>query len=382
MVVSTLDEARTVRRVPIACPVLPEPEALWRDFQSIVSSRKITNGAFVRRLEELVRQYTGARHAVAVSSCTSGLILTLASMRLHGEVILPSFTFAATAHAVVWNGLTPVFADCCADTFTIDPADVARKITPQTAAIMGAAIFGLPPDYAALESLAAKHGVPLVFDSAQALGGAYHGQPCGAFGGAEVFSLSPTKVLTAAEGGVVATDDDELAARLTSARDYGKAADGHDIVSVGLNARMSEFHALLAVHGFGQLDAHVERRQQLRQRYLRRLSGVPGLRAQHIPAGLKSSNNYFVVCVDESRCGCDRATLYEELKRRGYETKKYFHPPAHLLSAYASVGERYRGQLPVTEAVSDTALALPLYNDMPTAQVDEVCEAVRDICGS
>jgi dTDP-4-amino-4,6-dideoxygalactose transaminase len=173
-----------------------------------------------------------------MSSCTAGLMLAIRALELPAgaEVIVPSFTFAATAQALVWNGLVPVFCGCVPDSLTLDPADVESNLSPRTAAICPVYVYGLSPEIDALLDVGARHGLPVYFDSAQGLGSEYRGRPAGTFGKCEVFSPSPTKVVTAAEGGVICTGDPSLAARLRSMRDYGKdPAEGEDMVYLGVS---------------------------------------------------------------------------------------------------------------------------------------------------
>ncbi|HLY18363.1 MAG TPA: DegT/DnrJ/EryC1/StrS family aminotransferase [Bryobacteraceae bacterium] len=221
-------------------PTLPPLARIVTEYREFYHQGLITNGKLVERLEAAVCERLGVRHCVAVSSCTSGLMLVMKAFGLRGEVILPSFTFFATGHAVLWNGLTPVFADCDRQTWNIDPRAVERAITPQTAAILAVHLYGNPAAVTELEWIAGKHGIPLLFDAAHAFGASYKGQSVGQFGDAEVFSLSPTKLLVAGEGGLVATNDALLAHKLRAGRNYGDLG-AYDPMLLGLNARMTEF---------------------------------------------------------------------------------------------------------------------------------------------
>jgi hypothetical protein len=220
-------------------------------------------GGVVREFEAEVCRLTGARHAVAFSSCTAGLMLAPKAMNLPsgGEVIVPSFTFAATAQALAWNGLVPVFCDCLPGTCALDPEDVEQNITGKTVAFCPVYIFGLPPDMDGLLDLGRRKGLPVYFDSAQGLGATYKARQAGGFGVAEVFSLSPTKVVTAVEGGLVTTNDDELADRLRAKRDYGKdPKHPEDMAFLGLSARMNELHATVGLLSVRKIDELVKAR--------------------------------------------------------------------------------------------------------------------------
>ncbi|HAY23228.1 MAG TPA: DegT/DnrJ/EryC1/StrS family aminotransferase, partial [Desulfobacterales bacterium] len=196
--------------IPIVRPTLFDFESVVEEFRQAWESGQVTTGRFTRRFEALVEERLQVGQAIMVQSCTAGLMLVLKALNLTGEVILPAFTWTATAHAVVWNGLTPVFADIAPGTYTLDPQAAARAISPRTAAIMPVNVFGCPPDYEALGQLATDRGLRLIYDSAQGLGSRF--QPAdgtwrysGGFGDAEVFSLSPTKVISAMEGGLITT---------------------------------------------------------------------------------------------------------------------------------------------------------------------------------
>jgi dTDP-4-amino-4,6-dideoxygalactose transaminase len=372
---SKLDPEAT--RVRVFCPRLGEREEFAEGLQALWASRLITLGRYCERLEEEATKYLGVKHAVAVGNCTSGLMLCMKALGMQGEVILPSYTFTATAHAAVWAGLEPVFADCEPLTWTIDPAKVEEAITPLTGGIVAVSIFGVPPRYCELEQLSQKRGIPLLTDSAQAIGSEYWEKKAGGFGDAEVFSMSPTKVVTAGEGGLVTTNDDKVAEYVRQGRDYGK--NGSDVDFIGLSARMSEFHALLGLRNLQALEQSLTRRFSLIERYKRRLKGLPGIRFQHVPHGCRSSTNYFVVHVDAEKCPVSRDELHSRLAEMGIETKRYFWPPVHLLKAYRQYRDKYEGRLPVTEKVAASTLAFPLFTEMQDEQVDRVCDATEGI---
>ena len=211
-------------RYPIICPTLPDPAELQADMKTIFSSGRVTVGEQVAGLEGDVCERTGVAHTIAVSSGTSGLMLLLRALKLPegSEVITPSFTFAATSHALLWNGLVPVFCDSDPQMFTMDVKAAEALISEKTSAIYPVCVFGVPPDLDACQQLAQKYGLALLFDSAQGLGSTYKGKAVGNFGIGEAFSLSPTKVVTAMEGGLITTNQDDLATQLRYMRDYAK----------------------------------------------------------------------------------------------------------------------------------------------------------------
>jgi dTDP-4-amino-4,6-dideoxygalactose transaminase len=361
--------------LPITKVTVPDREALLRRLDAIIDSGRLTNGATVRALEDATAERLGVPHVVGVASCTAGLMLTMRALELSGPVVLPSFTFAATAHAVAWAGGTPVFADMAATSLTLDPNDADRAL-PGAGAVIGTHVYGTPCDVEALEALAADYGVPLVFDAAHALGSLRRGRPIGGFGSAEVFSLSPTKVVVAGEGGLVATSDADLAEAVRIGRDYGNPGD-YDCRFVGLNARMSELHAAVGLASLGALDARLSHRNDLATRFVAAIAGLPGLRVPEVAAGDRSTYKDLTVVVDPAGFGLDAATLQVALRADGIDTRRYFYPPVHQQQAYAHL---LPGRaLPVTEAISPQVLTLPLWSHMEAAVIDRVADAVAAV---
>lgn len=365
-------------RFPIVQPSLPEADELSDAIRSILASGRVTVGEQVAALESEVCEWTGVRNAVAVSSGTSGLMLLIRALDLPegSEVIVPSFTFAATAHALVWNGLRPVFCDSESRSFTMDASDAERLISRRTSAIYPVCIFGVPGDLDDYQTLAEDHGLRLFYDSAQGLGSAFRGTFLGAFGSAEVFSMSPTKVVTAIEGGLVTTDDDDLARRLRSMRDYGKAPDGEDMRWLGLSARMPEINAAVARWSLAHVDEWIGNRAAIAGRYRERLSELPGASFQVVPGHCKSCWNYVVVLLDPAESPITRDELHAALAERGIQTKRYFYPALHNQTLYRDLDPGCADRLPVAEMISSRSLALPLYSHMSLADVESICDQV------
>jgi dTDP-4-amino-4,6-dideoxygalactose transaminase len=361
------------KMLPIVDPEgIPGVEFL-EDVQTILISKQLTNGTYVRRFEEAAAAYLGVKHCVAVSSCTSGLLLVLKSLGLRGEVILPSFTFHATAHAVVWNGLKPVFADCDVNTLCIDPAAVREHITSRTTAILAVHIFGNPAPVRELQEISAKLNIPLVFDSAHAFGSSSMGKHIGRFGTAEVFSFSPTKLVVAGEGGLIATSDERLAEKLRTGRNYGDGGT-YDPEIIGVNARMSEMHGALALRGLAGVDARIGRRNEIRERYERRLRKLQGIRFQQVSEGGRSACKDFSVIVDDKEFGHARNSLLDALHRENIDARKYFSPPVHLQKLYRDLWDGR--PLPATEYISKAVVSLPIYSSLSDESVDKVCDAI------
>jgi dTDP-4-amino-4,6-dideoxygalactose transaminase len=366
-------------RIPFNKPTLPPWELFEKAIHAIYGTGHITNGPVARQLEIDVEDILRVGHAVAVGCCTSGLILTLRCLGLEGKVALPSYTFFASAHSLVWNGLEPVFVDVEEDTWNISVARLGEAIEEEDGivAAMPVHVFGNPCDVDALEELAGRNDFRLVYDSAHAMGAKVEERWVGGFGTAEVFSLSPTKIVVAGEGGVVTTQDAGLAEKLRAGRDYGNAGD-YDPAFVGLNARMSEFHAALAVESFKLLELNVRRRNAIAERYREDLAGLPGITFQAVREGNRSTYKDFTILVDEEGFGLNRDALAWHLAREGIDTRKYYHPPVHRIKAYWDRwGKRYDDRLPVTNRISRQALSLPIWSHMEMEVVDRVAGEIR-----
>jgi dTDP-4-amino-4,6-dideoxygalactose transaminase len=365
---------RSPRRVPLARPTVADPATVALHIEEVLRSGVLTNGPYVRAFERETADYLGVRHAIAVSSCTAGLMLVLRALDLEGEVILPSFTFSATAHAVEWNGMRPVFADVDPATLTLSPASVESAIGAGTTAVLATHLYGTPCDVDALEVLARDHGLRLVYDAAHAFGSEHAGVRVGGFGDAEVFSLSPTKVVVAGEGGVITTNDDLLAERCRMGRDYGNPGD-YDCRFVGLNARMSELHAATASASLADLDERLDERERLAERYQDALLDVDGVSFPEQLPHDRSTYKDLAVLVDGERFGMGADALAAMLATRGIETRRYYAPPIHEMRAY----RRLRASapaLPVTQRAAAQVLALPLWVGMDDEDLHAVTGAI------
>jgi dTDP-4-amino-4,6-dideoxygalactose transaminase len=362
--------------LPLVRPSVPDLDVLTDRIREVLVGRSLTNGRLVRELEERAADYLGVRHCIAVSSCTAGLMLVLRAADLSGDVVIPSFTFAATAHAVAWNGLRPVFADIDPQTLTLSPSAAARSAGVRTSAILATHLYGTPCDVEALEAAARAHGVGLFFDAAHAFGSRRAGTPVGGFGDAEVFSLSPTKVMVAAEGGLITTDDDVLAERCRIGRDYGNPGN-YDCLFVGLNARMSELHAAVALGSLEGLDGRIDRRNELAEAYREVLSPVVGIGFPVVSEGDRTTYKDFTILVEPEEAGLDADGLARALGAEGIETRRYYAPPVHSMRAYRHLNAN--GHLPVTEWAARRVLTLPLWSDMSEEKVERVGVAIARI---
>lgn len=393
--------------MPFVRPALPSAEELRPHLEAICRSGRLTKGPYLERLESAAAAHLGVRHAVGVSSCTTGLMLVyraLAELTAQGcralsrgecataavlpegrpmagggEVVMPSFTFLAGPAAVVWNSLRPVFVDVDPLSTNARAEAVAAAITPRTVAISACHNFGNPCDVAGLREVARQHGLPLVIDAAHGFGAKQAGLPVGGGATAQVFSLSPTKLLVAGEGGIVATDCDCLAALIRVGREYGN--DGsYDAAFSGCNGRMPEMCAATAWLGLERLDDVAAHRRGIAEAYKAGLGGMAGIEFVAILPGDTSSHKDFSIAVDPREFGATRDDLRRALALRGIETRTYYDPPCHRQAAFRRFHEG-RADLSVTDVLSARSLSLPIGPHVDSAVIDEVCETIASCRG-
>ncbi len=362
--------------LPMVRPVTPSLAEMADGIESILRSGMLTKGRYVRQFEQEIAEHLGVKHAIAVSSCTSGMMLVHKALALSGDVIVPSFTFMATVSALVWAGLRPVFADVDRATHNLDPQATEAAITPQTTAIVAVHQFGNPADIAALQEVATRHGLKLIFDAAHGFGARYRQEPVGKQGDAQIFSLSPTKLLIAGEGGIVATNDDDLAEKIRMGREYGN--DGHyDSIFAGLNARMPEFNALLGLHSLKRLEAAACHRNELAALLQETLGILPGVGFQRVQPGDRHSYREITITIDSDAFGLTRDELALALAEENVDTRKYYQPPVHRQTAYRPYD--YGRPLPNTDWLAENALSLPIWSNMSPETALGIGQSIRRI---
>lgn len=366
--------ASFLQQIHVGRPNSVDRARLFDRLSWALDNQWLTNsGPLMREFEERVADLAGVRNCVATCNATAALQLLAHASALTGEVIMPSLTFAATAHAVRWLGLEPVFCDIDPQTGCLDPEAVAAAVTPQTSAILGVHLWGRPCDTDALEKVAADASVRLFFDAAHAIGCTSHGRPVGQFGDAEVFSFHATKVVNAFEGGAVVTDDDDLAHRVRSLANFGFGLKKANAAG-GTNAKMSEASAAM---GLTSLDAFATVRRHNRsnhEQYRTELAGLPGLGVIDFDPSEQNNHQYVIIEVDKEVTGLHRDLLQELLRAENVVAQRYFSPACHQTEPYRS---RREVQLPHTERLSARVLALPTGSTISREDIRRVCNIVR-----
>lgn len=344
----------------------------------ILDRNWLTNdGPVLREFEDRICASTGADHAIAVANGTLALALVVRAFDLRGEVIVPSYTFVGTAHAVRWEGLRPVFCDVEPDDHTASPASIRACVSEHTAAILPVHLWGNVCATAEIESLADELDVPVMYDAAHALACGHSGRSVGSFGVAEVFSFHATKFVHSLEGGAVVTSDADLAERLRSLRNFGFA--GYDRVeALGLNAKMSEVSAAMGLSVFDRIDDIKERNRENRDAYRAGFEPIEGLTLTGTGRNTEHNLQYVVVEIDESALGVSRDLLVDALWAEGVRARRYFTPGCHRSSPYA---EEWTNPvpLPVTEELCTTVMVLPTGLAVTPEIASDVCELIASI---
>jgi dTDP-4-amino-4,6-dideoxygalactose transaminase len=339
--------------------------------------RWLTNdGPFVQDLESQIRGYLGVRHCITTCNGTVALEIAIRALGLTGEVIVPSFTFVATAHALQWQEITPVFCDIDACSHTLDPQTVERMITPRTTGILGVHIWGGPCDTAALSDIARRRNLELLFDASHAFGCSHRNRMIGNFGRAEVFSFHATKVFHTFEGGAIVTNDDQLAAKIRLMKNFGFA--GYDnVIYIGTNGKMSEVSAAMGLTCLESLDDFIAVNRSHYEQYREELRGLPGVRVFPHSESEKRNYHYMVLEIDGEEAGISRDLLLKVLQGENVLARRYFYPGCHRMEPYRSYFPHAGLLLPETEALADRVLVLPTGTALGRREVAEVCELLR-----
>lgn len=366
----------------------------WVDQDDIEAVRKVlqsdwlTTGPAVDAFEGALAAYTGALHGIAVSSGTAALHAAMYALRIGpgDEVIVPPITFAATANAVVYVGGTPIFADVQDITLLLDPAEVEKRITPRTRAIVAVDYAGQPCDYDALQLVCRRHGLALVADACHALGARYRDRPVGSLAALTAFSFHPVKHITTGEGGMIVTDNQELAARIRMFRNHGittehrqRAEQGswfYEMVDLGFNYRISDIQCALGLSQLGKLPAWLERRREIAARYDAAFAGHPTIRPLVVSPDACHAYHLYVVRVDENR----RQEVFRKLRERKIGANVHY-IPVHLHPFYRDRFGTGPGLCPVAEAAYERIVSLPIFPRMSDADVDRVIQAMVEVAG-
>ena len=358
-------------------PNIGDRQALIARLNDVLDRRWLSNdGPMVKEFEQRISEFVGVKHCVAMCNATIALEIAIRALGLKDEVIVPSYTFVATAHALQWQEITPVFADIDPQTYNLDPAAIERLITPRTTGIIGVHVWGRPCDVDAIESIARARKLKTMYDAAHAFGCSRQGKMVGGFGACEVLSFHATKFLNSFEGGAVVTNDDTLAEKLRLMRNFGFA--GYDrVIYLGINGKMTEVCAAMGLTSLETMDSVLETNLRNYKAYCEGLDGLPGISVIRYDRSERNNYQYIVVEVDPALAPLNRDELVEVLHAENILARKYFWPGCHRMEPYTSRQPNAALLLPETERIAASILLLPTGQTVNAETVQVICRIIE-----
>jgi dTDP-4-amino-4,6-dideoxygalactose transaminase len=361
----------------IGRPNLGDREAMLRRVNDIFDRRWFTNdGPLVKEFEARIQELVGVKHCVAMCNATIALEIAIRALELRGEVIVPAYTFIATAHALQWQEITPVFADMDPTTHNLAPVMMERLITPRTTGIIGVHVWGRPCDTEAIEFMAVKHNLKVMYDAAHAFGCSHRGQMIGRFGACEVFSFHATKFINCFEGGAVVTNDNVLADRMRLMRNFGFKGFDH-VIYPGTNGKMTEVCAAMGLTSLEAVDDIVAVNRRNYEAYRTGLAGLPGISVMQYDRHERNNYQYVVVEIDPQNAPLGRDELVAVLHAENVLARKYFWPGCHRMEPYRSLQPNASLSLPETERMAARIMLLPTGQTIGTEAVELICGIIR-----
>jgi dTDP-4-amino-4,6-dideoxygalactose transaminase len=368
-------------KLHVGRPNIGNRDRLLERINDILDRRWLTNnGPYVQEFEQKIAEFIGVKHCIATCNATIALEIAIRAAGLKGEVIIPSFTFIATAHALQWQEITPVFCDIDPLTHTIDPQKIESMITPRTTGIIGVHLWGQACNVEILSKIASKHNLKLIFDAAHAFGCSYKGQMIGNFGELEVFSFHATKFLNSFEGGAIVTNDDELATKIRLMENFGFAGLDNAIY-VGTNGKMSEVSAAMGLTSLESIDEFIKVNYQNYKSYEHELLGFPGISLFQYDNTEKCTYQYIVLEIDESITHVTRDQIIDILHNNNVIARRYFYPGCHRMKPYSSYFPHAGLLLPETERLSSRVLILPTGTSIDKKQIQLITKIIKDVIG-
>lgn len=358
---------------------MPELQEYINEIKSIWDTHWLTNmGVKHQELQKNLIDYMGVEQIELLTNGHMALELSIQAFNLEGEVITTPFTFASTTHAIVRNGLKPVFCDIDPITFTMDPSKIEKLITDKTSAIVPVHVYGNICNIEEIDRIAKKYGLKVIYDAAHTFGETYKGKGIGTFGDASCFSFHATKVFNTIEGGCVCYHDEEFGRALYKLKNFGIR--NEEIVDgVGANAKMNEFCAAMGLCNLRHVDEEIAKRKTVVERYREHLENVEGIQLSPIQENVESNYAYFPVIFDEKVFGASRNEVMDKLAENGIGARKYFYPLTNSFECFH--GEFDVNETPIARHLSLRVLTLPLYADLSVEDVDRICKIILNCKG-
>ena len=357
---------------------MPDYEDYIKEIKPIFENHHLTNmGPVYKKLQHQLIEYLNVPYLSMFVNGHTALETVFQAMGLRGtggEVITTAFTFVSTTHAITRNGLRPVFCDIKPDDFTIDPQKIEALITDKTVAIVPVHVYGSVCDVEAIEEIAKKYNLKVIYDSAHAFGVKYKGKGIGNYGDASMFSFHATKVFNTIEGGAVAFSDESLRESMHSLKNFGIKSE-ECVDEIGSNAKMDEFRSAMGICNLRNIERCITARGKAFARYNERLSGINGIQLMKVQSEVVPNYAYYPVCFEPSEFGETRDDVYERLKKHDIYARKYFYPAINEMECYRSTDNK---ETPVTAEISRKVLTLPMYEELTVKEVDKICDVILE----
>lgn len=363
--------------INVTQPFLPPLEEYEEYLKQIWQNKILTNGGeFHQKLEAELAAYLKVGHLSLFSNGTIALITALQALEISGEVITTPYSFVATTNALIWNGIKPVFVDVDPLTCNINPELIEAAITPETSAIMPVHVYGVPCDVKAIEAIAQKHGLKILYDAAHAFGVDCEGTSVLNFGDLSVLSFHATKVFNTVEGGAIICHTKEMKDKIDSLKNFG-IINEVTVVAPGINGKMNEFQAAFGLLNLKYVDLAISKRKTVFELYCRELNGISGLRLPEIDAIEKYNYSYFPVFIDEKEFGCKRDELYFAMKKESVNGRRYFYPLITDFPIYKNMPSANPALLPNAKRIADQVICLPVYPDLSEEDVIRIAGLIK-----
>ncbi|MFM5686598.1 dTDP-4-amino-4,6-dideoxy-D-glucose aminotransferase VioA [Aeromonas caviae] len=365
------------KMIPVTQPFLPELNEFLPYLERIWDNRWLTNnGPFHQELEAKLCEYLGVEHVSLFNNATIALITALQAMRINGEVITTPYSFVATSHSIMWNGLEPVFVDIDPTTFNIDPAKIEAAITPRTTAIMPVHCYSNPCDVEAIQKIADNYGLKVIYDAAHAFGINYKGESLLKWGDLSILSFHATKVFNTFEGGAIISPDAKTKQRIDHLKNFG-IADELTVTAPGINGKMSEINAAFGLVQLKHIDKAVQQRQAIDERYRAELADVAGITLYQHCCDANSNFSYFPVLV-ESGYPLSRDQLYDKLKANNILSRRYFYPLISNMPMYRGLSSAAVDKLAQANQLANKVLCLPIFHELSPDDQQQIIDLIKE----
>lgn len=363
-------------RITVTSPLLPDLDEFHSMLKEIWDSKWITNnGQFHKQLEAALCEYLKVPYISLFTNGTLPLLTALQALRITGEVITTPYSFVATTHSIWWNGCKPVFVDIEESTCGMDPERIEAAITPKTTAIMPVHCYGKPVNMEAIQAIADKYGLKVIYDAAHAFGVEVNGKSVLMQGDMATLSFHATKVFNTLEGGAMVVHDEKTKQRIDYLKNFGFAGET-EVVAPGINSKVDEVRAAYGLLNLKQVDAAIEKRHQVAIKYREALRNVPGIRFFDDMPGVKHNYSYFPIFVNAKEYGMTRDELYFKMKEQGILGRRYFYPLISTFSTYRGLPSAAPENLPVATKIANEVICLPMHHELSDEDVNRILELI------